>query len=160
MTSSAVKADVSFDFREAWVLMVDQSAGFMDIAAQMLRGFGFKKFDRFADLDRYSERRQELAPDLILIDPFPERDRALAFIESVRKREAVDGSSMLVIVVTSKPSAQVVTAARECGADYVVAKPFSPKVLLDRILWSANADAELEFATGDRGRGAGRQGLR
>lgn len=141
MTIQPAKPNESFDFKDAGVLMVDQSAGFMDVMAQMLLGFGFKKFHRFTNLERYQEHRESLSPDLILIDPCSARDETMAFIQEVRRREAEYGNAMLVIVVTSKPSAEVVTTARESGADYVVAKPFSPKTLLDRILWAANADS-------------------
>lgn len=154
MPSPAIGPDESFDFRDAGVLMVDQSPGFMDVMSQMLLGFGFKTFHRFVNLERYREHRDGLAPDLVLIDPFPDREEAMAFIQEVRRKESEAGLAMLVIVVTSKPSAEVVTAARDSGADYVVAKPFSPKTLLDRILWSA-AEPEWngEPVRGEPGRG-------
>ena len=159
MASPSIQPDVTFDFRDAGVLMVDQSAGFMDIMAQMLLGFGFKSFSRFVNLEVYREQAQGLAPDLVLIDPFQQREAVMSFIQEVREREAVGGPSMLVIVVTSKPSTEVVRTARESGADYVVAKPFSPKVLLDRILWSANSEASGAADGGETLRMSARQAL-
>jgi len=41
----------------------------------------------------------------------------------------------------------------------VVAKPFSPKVLLDRILWSANAESTWEAPAEEAARGPARIGL-
>jgi DNA-binding response OmpR family regulator len=71
----------------------------------------------------------------------------MGFIKEARRREADSAAAMLVIVVTGKPSREVVTTAQRSGADYVVAKPFSPKVLLDRILWSASVEVASTYET-------------
>jgi DNA-binding response OmpR family regulator len=145
-----MKTDPTFNFRDALVVMIDQSVGFMDVMAQILLAFGFKTFHRFDTVESFQAEHAQLAPDLVLIDPFPDRGGAMALIEEIRRREARSLGAMLVIVVTSRPSRDVVKIARDSGADYVVAKPFSPKVLLDRILWSA-APAERALALVEAG---------
>jgi DNA-binding response OmpR family regulator len=140
MPPSVADIDTRFDFRDAGVLMVDQSPGYMDVMAQILLAFGFNKLHRRASPDGFHEDLEAVAPDLILIDPYPDRQKAMDFIQEIRRREADGATIILVIVITGKPSNDVVLTARSSGANYVVAKPFSPQVLLDRILWSASAE--------------------
>jgi DNA-binding response OmpR family regulator len=139
MPPSIAKTDSCFNFRDAEVLIVDQSRGYRDVIAQILLAFGFNRFQRRPSPDGFHEDREAVAPDLILIDPYPDPQKAMDFIREARRREADSAAAMLVIVVNGKPSREGVAAAQTSGADYVVAKPFSPKVLLDRILWSAGA---------------------
>ena len=141
---STVRPDISFNFRDARVLIVDRSQGYMDITAEMLLGFGFNKFDRYTNIETLKDEGPNQIHDLVLIDPAPDRDAAIAFIEALRQRDAASGDETLVIVITGSPGAQAVAEARDSGADYVVAKPFSPRVLLDRILWIADADPGRE----------------
>jgi DNA-binding response OmpR family regulator len=140
MPPSMSNADIRFNFKHAGVLLVDQSPSYMDVMAEILLAFGFNKLHRRPSPDGFHDDREATAPDLILIDPYPDQQKAMGFIQEARRREADGAATMLVIVVTGKPSREVVTTAQRSGADYVVAKPFSPKVLLDRILWSASVE--------------------
>ena len=141
MTSYPYRDDIRFDFRSVGDLMVDRCESFADILAQMLLGFGFQKIKRCAAVGGPGDEERADDPDFVLIDPLPDCDKAMAFIEDLRRRDREAGQSRLVIVVTGAPNTQVVAAARQAGADYVLAKPFSAKTLLQRILWVADPKA-------------------
>lgn len=52
MADPAAGAVLTFNFTEASVLIVDENAGFMDLTALMLSGFGFRKLHRCQSLGK------------------------------------------------------------------------------------------------------------
>lgn len=128
----------SFRFQDAGVLIVDENAGFMDLTTQILMGFGFRKFERRASLSDAEAPRTRFDPDLIIVDPFPDIEAGLRIIDELRRRQAASALPSVVIVLTGHTPRPLIDKARRAGADYIVAKPFSANVLLDRILWSAS----------------------
>lgn len=127
----------TFKFQEAGVLIVDENAGFMDLTAQILMGFGFRKLERRGLRD--AETRAGFDPDLIILDPFPDLEAGLRLIEDHRRRQTAGSPPAVVIVVTGHTPRPLIEKARRVGADYIVAKPFSANTLLDRILWSTSS---------------------
>ena len=127
----------TFKFQEAGVLIVDENTGFMDLTAQILMGFGFRKLERRGLKE--PEARAGFDPDLIIVDPFPDLDAGLRVIEEQRRRQTAGSLPAVVIVVTGHTPRPLIEKARRVGADYIVAKPFSPNTLLDRILWSTSS---------------------
>lgn len=137
----------TFKFQEASVLIVDENAGFMDLTAQILMGFGFRKVERRGKLKEPEGSTGRCDPDLIIVDPFPDVQAGLRFIEDLRRRQA-NGAPAVVIVVTGHTPRPLIEQVKRVGADYIVAKPFSPNTLLDRILWSTSS-VFANIATGD-----------
>lgn len=127
----------TFKFQEAGVLIVDENTGFMDLTAQILLGFGFRKLERRGLKEAGS--RAGFDPDLIIVDPFPDLESGLRLIEEHRRKQTAGSPPAVVIVVTGHTPRPLIEKARRVGADYIVAKPFSPNTLLDRILWSTSS---------------------
>ncbi|OYX02563.1 MAG: hypothetical protein B7Z12_11860 [Caulobacter vibrioides] len=127
----------TFKFQEAGVLIVDENTGFMDLTAQILMAFGFRKLERRGLKD--AEGRNGFDPDLIIVDPFPDLDAGFRLIEDHRRRQTPGSPPAVVIVVTGHTPRPLIEKARRVGADYIVAKPFSANTLLDRILWSTSS---------------------
>ena len=132
-------ARATFRFHDATVLIVDENAGFMDLTAKILMGFGFKKFERLEKLAEADLSRTRFDPDLIVVDPFPDLEAGLRLIQEHRRREAGGALPAVVIVATGHTPRPLIELARRSGADYIVAKPFSASTLLNRILWAASA---------------------
>lgn len=149
MADTALRSDLSFNFGDASVMIVDENVGFMDVMTQMLSGFGFRKFHRCQDVGESLSFSQYLEPDLILVDPFPRPEEGMSFIKELRERQPAESPPLVVIVMTGHTPRDLIEKARRMGADYVVAKPFSPSTLLDRILWSAASPADRLRDDGD-----------
>ncbi|PTS88768.1 MULTISPECIES: response regulator [unclassified Caulobacter] len=147
MADLCIETDQSFNFGEASVLIVDENNGFMDIATQMLSGFGFRKFHRCNRLSESKTFAQSHEADLILVDPFPRADDGLTLIQDLRARQAPGSAPRVVIIMTGHTPRELIQKARDVGANYVVAKPFSPATLLDRILWSTGTTKEAPGET-------------
>lgn len=137
MADPTAGSELTFNFNEASVLIVDENAGFMDVTTLMLSSFGFRKLHRCQSLGESHAFSQDVEADLILVDPFPRADEGLALIRDLRQRQQPADPPRVVIVLTGHTPRELIQQARAVGADYVVAKPFSPTTLLDRILWSA-----------------------
>lgn len=154
MADPVAGADLTFNFSEASVLVVDENAGFMDVTTLMLSSFGFRKLHRCQSLGESHAFSQDVEPDLILVDPFPGAEAGLALIRALRQGQQPTDPPRVVIVVTGHTPRDLIQKARSMGADYVVAKPFSPTTLLDRILWSAAPSME-RGRSGENPAGAG-----
>ena len=57
------------------------------------------------------------------------------FIRWLRRSGPENNRTVPVLVVTGATAADEVAKARDCGANFVVAKPVTPLVLLQRIIW-------------------------
>jgi CheY-like chemotaxis protein len=152
MTDPALRSDLSFNFGQANVMIVDENVGFMDVMTQMLTGFGFRKFHRCQSVGESLALSACVEPDLILVDPFPKPEDGLTFIQGLRARQPAEAPALVVIVMTGHTPRDLIEKARRVGADYVVAKPFSPATLLDRILWSAAGPADRPRDNDDEGK--------
>jgi CheY-like chemotaxis protein len=147
MPDLCIETEQSFNFGDASVLIVDENNGFMDIATQMLSGFGFRKFHRCNRLSESKSFAQSHEADLILVDPFPKTDAGLTLIRDLRERQSPGSPPRVVIIMTGHTPRELIQKARDVGADYVVAKPFSPATLLDRILWSTGTPRDVSTET-------------
>lgn len=142
MTGPYLASATTFNFSGSSAMLVDENAAFMDVISQILLGFGFRAFHRCDRLEEGIQRSRDVNVDLTLIDPFPNPVPALQLIRDLRQRERHNPSPQLVIVMTGQARRELVASVHQHGADYVVIKPFSPAVLLERILWSATRPAE------------------
>jgi DNA-binding response OmpR family regulator len=140
MTPGGPQAVKSFNFDGASVAIVEASSLCMELLTNILRGFGFRTNHRCLDLATATDVVKSHAVDLLLIDPFHYGEPAYDFIRWLRSERRGRSSSAVVMIVTARTSIKVISAARNCGADFVLAKPFSVSTLLDRILWVANSE--------------------
>jgi DNA-binding response OmpR family regulator len=132
---------MKFDFSKASVVAIDANALCLDVLTGIISGFGFRRIARHHELTPGIEHIKNHAVDLIIIDPLRFGDEAFAFVQKLRLQTSGPNVGVPVIFVTGHTSVRLLNSTRECVADYVIAKPFSTSVLLDRILWVAASNA-------------------
>ncbi len=118
-------------------LLVDDSQQSVDILATVCAGFGIRSItkclsgaDAIAALNR--------APfDLVLTDAQMPDMSGYELIRWIRREAAEPNRFAPIILITGHTRSSQVLRARDCGAHFTVAKPVTPKVLLDRICWVA-----------------------
>lgn len=137
---STLKAQLSFNFANASVLMIDSSPIFIEVLTGILSGCGFRKLFRCLDLRSGTDAAKTHGVDLVLIDPYAFGDPAYNFIRWMRSERRGPNAAAPVILLTAYTHVRLISTARQCGADYVVAKPFSAGGLLERILYVAEAE--------------------
>ncbi len=125
---------------KARALIVDDNPQSLDILIGVLTSFGLRNVTRKADGKEAQEELQFHSYDLILANgDLPELDGY--DLTRWLRREADEANRMTpVIIVTSHTRRSQVEKARDCGANFIVTKPISPAVMLERILWVAKGD--------------------
>ena len=125
---------------KAKALVVDDNPQSLDILIGVLTSFGLRNITRKADGKEDQEELKYTAYDLVLLNGvLPELDGY--DLTRWLRREADEANRMTpVIIVTSHTRRSQVEKARDCGANFIVTKPISPAVMLERILWVARGD--------------------
>lgn len=132
--------DISFNFEKASILMIDANALCLDVMTGILSGFGFRRIIRCSDMQSGIDAAKKHTIDIILIDPSAFGEEAFNLIKWLRSEQRNPNSTAPVLIISGHTSVRLITSTRQCGADYVIAKPFSTSCLLDRILWVAASE--------------------
>lgn len=131
-TASRVNLD------RATVLLVDDNPQALDILSSIAQSFGVREQIRCASALEASEVVKNRAVDLIILDcAMPQMD-GHDFVQWLRRETPEPVCLTPVIMLTGHAAPSKVHRSRDCGASFVVAKPLTPAVLLQRILWLAS----------------------
>lgn len=128
------------NLEKARALIVDDNQQSLDLLVGVLTSFGLRNVVR-KETGREARDELEFRPvDLILANAqLPEID-GYDLIRWLR-READEASRMTpAIIVSAHTRRSQVEKARDCGANFIITKPISPAVMLERILWVARSD--------------------
>jgi CheY-like chemotaxis protein len=136
------------NLEQATVLLIDDNPQALDILSSIVQGFGVREQIRSGSAVEASEIVKNRAVDLILVDcAMPQMD-GHDFVQWLR-RETPDPVCLTpVIMLTGHAAPSKVHKSRDCGASFVVTKPLTPTVLLQRILWLANDKRDFVKAEG------------
>lgn len=134
----AIPSGGRFDLRDARILCADETLSGQEVLSQILMGFGVQTVSRVETPEAFRKAMTDRSFDLVLMDSALggngyERVRWLR-----TSRLEPNRYTPAIVVAGHTPKSQV-EIARDCGASFVVAKPISPAVLLQRILWIGRA---------------------
>lgn len=118
------------------VLLIDDSQFGLRLLEQMLKGFGVRACYACSSTIYAQDVIRREPVDLIVIDcDMPELDG----YDLVRwmRNSGLDNAYTPVVMVAGHTKASKVKKARDCGANFIIARPFSPSTLLDRVVWIA-----------------------
>ncbi len=125
------------------VLLIDDNSQALDILSSVVQGFGVKEQIRCSSAVEASAILKSRLVDLILVDcAMPEMD-GYDFVRWLRSETPRPTRQTPVIMLTGHAAASKVHKSRDCGASFVVTKPLTPGVLLQRILWLAADEREF-----------------
>lgn len=121
----------------AVTMVVDDSNFALDLTSQALLGFGIRTRYSCQSAAEAIEILQDNPIDLLLVDcDMPGMDG----YELVRwlRRSGLDPNAFVPVIMTAPHIRRsLVAEARDCGASFVITKPFSATSLLERIVWVA-----------------------
>ncbi|HWW11430.1 MAG TPA: response regulator [Brevundimonas sp.] len=121
----------------AVTMVVDDSPFGLDITASALLGFGIKTRYACHSAAEAIEILKDHPVDLLVVDTeMPDMDG----YELVRwlRRSGLDPNAFAPVIMTATHVRRSrVTEARDCGANFVITKPFSAASLLERIVFVA-----------------------
>ncbi len=126
-----------FNFSDAVTMVVDDSAFSLELTAEALRGFGVQVRYACANAGEAIEILQGTPIDLLFVDTeMPGMDGH----ELVRwlRNSGLDPNAFVPVIMTAGHVRKSrVGEVRDCGANFLVTKPFSAASLLQRLIWVA-----------------------
>lgn len=128
------------NLRALKALCLDTNPQGLDILSQTLMGFGVDRIFRAPTTTEAKAILKKDTIDLILCDAQLGDESGHDFVRWLRNSKMEPNCHAPVFVVTGHALEPDVTNARDCGSSFVVTKPLSPAVLMQRILWVAGAD--------------------
>ena len=130
-------AAMRISLEKAHVLLVESTPLGMEIAKQIVSGFGVRTPARAASAAEAMRVCEGPALDLILCEPALPGVDGYDFVRQLRRSRLEPNAFAPVVLISAHTPRSQVVAARDCGANFLVVKPLSARVLLERILWIA-----------------------
>lgn len=136
----ALQPSTRINLEKASVLVLDDNGPSLDILSQVVSGFGVKQLQRAESVKDAQELVKTKTFDLIISDvQMPDVD-GIEFINWLRRDAPENNRYVPVILVTGHTRGIDIFRTRDAGANFTVAKPITPKVLLERIFWVAREE--------------------
>ncbi len=133
--TSAGKARINLE--RAAILLIDNPIG-VDILSHIFYGFGARTLHRCRTVEEAMKVAENYQLDLIVAEALLGDQDGYDFVHAIRWRTEYENNRFTpVIVLSAHTAASKVAKARDCGANFFVAKPVSPRVIMDRLLWVA-----------------------
>ena len=151
--SAELAAKVRINLERAVVVVVDNALG-LDILSTIFLGFGVRNLHRCRSVAEAHEVAKAYQIDLVVMDNLMGAEDVYDFVQSLRRAEGDDNRFAPVVLLSAHTGASIVSKARDSGANFLIGKPISAKVLLERILWVAREKRQFletdNFAGPDR----------
>lgn len=132
-----LRESASINLSGAVAMVVDDSAFALDLTGQALSAFGVLVRHTCRSAAVAKEILKEQTVDLLLVDcEMPGMDG----FELVRwlRRSGLEPNAFVPVIMTAAHIRRPrVAEARDCGANFIITKPFSATTLLERIIWVA-----------------------
>lgn len=120
----------------AATMVVDDSTFALDLTCQALRGFGIRTSYACQSAGMAMEILSDQQIDLLVVDCEMPTVNGYELVRWVR-RSSKANAMVPVIMTAAHMRRSKIAEARDCGANFVVTKPFSASTLLNRIVWAA-----------------------
>ena len=135
MTGLPVGGEDRLNLEKVGVLLVEPNPAEQDIVAQMLSGFGVRHLNRCPDVARAPDMLAAFDAGLIVVGGEIADGGAYNLVRWLRREAPEPRRYLPVLIMQGHVRMSQVVRARDCGANFVVSKPISARVLLDRIIW-------------------------
>lgn len=123
-----------FNLTDAVVMIVDDSPFSMEVTLQALQGFGIRVKYALKSPAEAMDILKTHPIDLLLVDCEMDGHDLVRWL----RRSGLEPNAYVPIIMTAgHVRRSKVADVRDCGANYLVTKPFSAAVVLQRILWVA-----------------------
>ena len=127
--------EAKLDLSKTVVMLLQNNSTEVDILGQVFQGFGVKGVRKSTSVDAAEGIVRHNEFDLLVIDAEMPGGGGFNFVQNLRRMHDSPNRLVPVILVSGHTPHRSVLRARDCGANIVVTKPITPKVLFDRIVW-------------------------
>ena len=129
--------DTRINLEKAEVLLLDENLEGMGVLLQIVSAFGVRNHYHCRSVDEAKKQALSRELDLVLVGANGQDSSSYDFIRWLRRSGLEPNAFTPTILISGHTQLRNVQRARDCGANYIVAKPVSPEVLLERIVWVA-----------------------
>ena len=144
----SLRESAVFNFAGAVTMVIDDSPFALELTAQAVLGFGIKVRHACSSAAEAIAVLRDHPVDLILVDREMPGMSGYEFVRWLRRSGLEPNAFAPVIMTAAHVRRSKVSEARDCGANFLITKPFSAGVLLERIVWVAR-DARPFLEVGD-----------
>ncbi len=130
------------------VLIVDGNRQGVDILRQLFSGFGVRTLIRAESGAEGRQIASEQEVNLVICNDLLPDMTGYEFVRWLRRSKIEPNAFTPVIVTSGHTKRSMVNEARDTGANFVIAKPISTKVLLERVVFVAR-EARPFLESGD-----------
>jgi DNA-binding response OmpR family regulator len=130
-------AQLRLNLKGATTLLIDSDAFTRGLIANMIRGFGMDSPIIYENGAAAKAHLQHHYVDLCILEAVLPDMECADLICWIRRQDKSPLRFIPIIVLTSYTQHRHVSMARDAGANLIIRKPVSPKVLYDRIAWVA-----------------------
>ena len=131
----SLRESAVFNFEGAVTMVIDDSPFARELTMRALAGFGLKTRHACSSAVEAIEILRENPVDLILVDSDMPGMSGFEFVRWLRRSKLEPNAFAPVILTAAHVRQSKVQEARDCGANYLITKPFSSLTLLERIVW-------------------------
>jgi CheY-like chemotaxis protein len=125
------------------VLLVDDSVPSLNLLSQVLLGFGVGNLTRADGARAAQTLLRERTFDLVISATNMAGVDGYELVKWLRRGALEANRYLAVILVSGHTPPSQVFKGRDAGANFTIAKPITPKVVLERILWAAKEDRQF-----------------
>jgi DNA-binding response OmpR family regulator len=130
--------NAKINLAKANILIMENSQHAADMLGQILKGFGVGEVHRCTAVAECDKILKNRTIDLIIADPKLRDGDGLEILQELRHSKTDPLRYVPIIIASGHSTAAEVKRSRDLGANFFIAKPIAPNVLLQRILWVAN----------------------
>ena len=136
-------ASTRINLEKVEVLLVDDSVPSLNLLSQVLLGFGIGNLTRADSAKTAQTLLRERTFDLVISATNMAGVDGYELVKWLRRGALEANRYLAVILVSGHTPPSQVFKGRDAGANFTVAKPISPKILLERILWAAKEERQF-----------------
>lgn len=138
MTPAPLSSRSRINLAGASVLLVEATHQGMGVLSQIFIGFGVRDAHRARDAEQALEVARTNGLDLIVAEAtLTGAADGYDLVRELRRARGNPNAFTPVILVSGHTQLSKVRKARDCGANFIIAKPLTPKVVLERVVWVA-----------------------
>jgi CheY-like chemotaxis protein len=137
-------AETRLNLSKATALLLVSNQAELDILGGVFIGFGVKGIRKCLTAKLAEQIIQNgTLFDLIVVDGDMPGQAGYDFVTWVRRLENNNNRLASVLLVSGHTVPSRIQRARDCGANFVVAKPITPKIMFDRVMWLAREERQF-----------------
>lgn len=142
----ALDPKIRINLDRSVVLLIEHNSQALEALNAMFRGFGVRKQFKCTSVSEAMHYVKTQEIDLIVTDSnMPDMD-GYDFIRWLRREAPEDRRFTPVLMLTGHAARTMVEKSRDSGANFVIARPFTPEVLLQRVFWVAKDERQMVVA--------------